>query len=257
MVDRKDSGPIVIKESGAVEKTVTVNPASLGGVDPANYVGRKYQTEFGEATITGYNSVDNTYTIEYRPNANLRLEGYTTEPPQPQLFSMFSAFRSTQSVQAAALAPEFDTVTIVVGEGANQQTISFQVPVIQSRLKVDTDGLDVGDGPTNLVVNDAGTRLYVLNELGSQVTVFDTATNTQIGSPIALAGNNAAAMKLEGDHLYVLSGIAIEVITSTTTRIPLKIQSFCQRHRYLFPVRWRSTTPATASTYSTSTAQCQ
>ena len=197
-----------------------VDSAALGGVDPANYVGKKVKTEFGEATITSYNSVDGTYTIEYRPDANLRVQGYTNQPPQPQPLRMMSMFRSADTFAAAAATPpQFDTVTITVGEPPNQQTFTFQVPITQARLHTETGAIETGTRPSTMVV--AGDRLYVLNQgdgsFGSAtVSVVDTNTNTAIDTDPNTDGVNS--IQVDGDHM-IASGGRLYVVNSNSSTI--------------------------------------
>lgn len=47
----------------------------------------------------------------------------------------------------------------------------------------------VGTDPEGVVVNPAGTRVYVANFAGNTVSVIDTATNTVIGTPISVGTN--------------------------------------------------------------------
>ncbi|MCV7173113.1 hypothetical protein H7I41_24630 [Mycobacterium manitobense] len=175
-----------------------------------DYIGRRIDTAYGTATITGYDTVTRKFTVEYVPDANIRVGGYTAEPPAPQTFRSLTAFRgmrSTNTLAAAALAPTTDTVTITVGEGTDAQTFTITVPITQARLRTENDAITVGTAPLSPVLY--GDRLFVLSNRDSTITVIDTTTNTVIDTdPIAAGTNpivtgNAVSMVASGGRLYV------------------------------------------------------
>ncbi|MGA5464542.1 Ig-like domain-containing protein [Mycobacterium sp. NPDC050041] len=211
--------------AGTVDPETVVDPVTgksttpVGPLSPENdelvrnnlddYIGKKIPAEYGTATITGYDPATRKFTVEYTPDANIRIGGYTAEPPTPQTFQSLNAFRSMRSTStlAAALAPTTDTVTITVGEGTDAQTFTITVPITQARLRTENDAITVGTAPLSPVLY--GDRLFVLSNRDSTITVIDTSTNTVIDTdPIAagtnpIATGNAVSMVASGGRLYV------------------------------------------------------
>ena len=205
----------VDEQTGKVTTEQTVDTTKLP--NPGDLVGTKYPTQFGEVEITAYNSETKKYTFVFTPDANIRLGNFDTPAPQPQnTFSLFSSRMSTESFAAAALGPPtFEDVTIIVGEGANQQTFSFRVPITQARLRTDSNAITTEDGPGPMAVS--GDKLYVLNGGGlfgggpSSLTVVDTTTNTPVGGPIELPGT-ATDIIASGNRLYIRGDNGITVL---------------------------------------------
>lgn len=230
---------VTVVVAGASEDLVVFDPETgrsstvIGPVparpdfDPRSLVGTKYSTEFGVAEITGYSTDTQQYTVVYTPDANLRLGNYATAPaPVPvNAFSLFAARSAAPDTFAAAAVapPQFDTVTITVGDPPNQQTFTFDVAITPARLRLDADAVTVGQGPGPMAVS--GNYLYVLN-LGDgftgnetvTVSVVDTTTNTPVGPPIEIPGG-AGDIIADGDRVYVSTQNGVYVINAETNEL--------------------------------------
>jgi YVTN family beta-propeller protein len=61
--------------------------------------------------------------------------------------------------------------------------------------------IEVGEGPTGLVLDESRNRLYVLNKFAATISIVDTVTETQIGQ-VALFDPTPIAIKVGRKHLY-------------------------------------------------------
>ena len=147
LVSREDQSPVQVDpNTGKATKEVTLREGVVD--DPRTLIGTKYPSQYGVAEITGYDEETRQYTITFTPDANLRLANYAAAPnPQPvSAIGLFSARRAAAETFAAAAVgpPQYDTVTVTVGEPPNEQTFSFEVPITPARLRLNPDDLTVG-----------------------------------------------------------------------------------------------------------------
>jgi YVTN family beta-propeller protein len=61
--------------------------------------------------------------------------------------------------------------------------------------------IEVGEGPTGLVLDESASRLYVLNKFASSISTVDTATSLELDE-LAFHDSSPAAIKLGRRHLY-------------------------------------------------------
>ncbi len=78
---------------------------------------------------------------------------------------------------------------------------SNNVVVIDAATTSRAGLVNVGEGPTGVVVDNALGRVYVLNKFGASVSTIDTATNTEL-SRTAFFDPSPPAIKLGRKHLY-------------------------------------------------------
>ena len=74
-----------------------------------------------------------------------------------------------------------------------------------------------GGFPEGIAVDPQGHRAYVIDEFGDRLTVIDTLTSKQLGSPLAVArGAFAAAVDSAHGRVYV-SGASEDTVWSLNT----------------------------------------
>jgi hypothetical protein len=61
--------------------------------------------------------------------------------------------------------------------------------------------IDVGEGPTGVVLDESHARLYVLNKFAATISVVDTNTNTEL-SEVSFFDPSPSAIQLGRKHLY-------------------------------------------------------
>ncbi|MCI0634421.1 MAG: hypothetical protein L0206_10985, partial [Actinobacteria bacterium] len=64
-----------------------------------------------------------------------------------------------------------------------------------------SDTIEVGEGPTGLVLDEANERLYVLNHFAGSISIVDTATEAEI-EQVAFYDPTPAAIRTGRKHLY-------------------------------------------------------
>ena len=93
---------------------------------------------------------------------------------------------------------------------------SNTVSVIDTASDTVTATVPVGNGPTGVAINPAGTRVYVANLLSSNVSVLNTATNTVIATVALPNGPTGLAINPAGTRLYVGNNDAVSVIDTVS-----------------------------------------
>jgi YVTN family beta-propeller protein len=74
----------------------------------------------------------------------------------------------------------------------------------------------VGEFPVEVVVNAAGTRAYIANAYGSSVSVIDTATHTVVATVPNLTSVSGLALSPDGTRLYVAAHYFVHAIDTAT-----------------------------------------
>ncbi len=85
-------------------------------------------------------------------------------------------------------------ITYVSGMGSNNVIVT---DTTGARLGL----IDVGQGPTGLAINAAGSRLYVLNKFDGSISTIDTTANTEL-SRVAFFDPTPSAIKIGRPFLY-------------------------------------------------------
>ncbi|MCZ6683252.1 MAG: YncE family protein, partial [Planctomycetota bacterium] len=86
----------------------------------------------------------------------------------------------------------------VTGMGSNNVIV---IDAAGNRAGV-TPTIEVGEGPTGVVLDEGGERLYVLNKFASTISVIDTASETELLPRVSFHDPSLAAIKSGRKHAY-------------------------------------------------------
>jgi YVTN family beta-propeller protein len=98
---------------------------------------------------------------------------------------------------------------------------SNSVSVIDTSTNTVAATIPVGNGPSGVAVNSAGTRAYVVNTTDDTISVINTSTNTVIATITVGLGPVGVAVNTAGTKLYVANSISntVSVIDTSTNTI--------------------------------------
>ncbi len=98
---------------------------------------------------------------------------------------------------------------------------SNSVSVIDTSTNTVAATIPVGNGPSGVAVNSAGTRAYVVNTTDDTVSVINTSTNTVIATITVGLGPVGVAVNTAGTRVYVANSISntVSVIDTSTNTI--------------------------------------
>jgi len=85
----------------------------------------------------------------------------------------------------------------VTGMGSNNVVV-----IAAGGVRAVARPIPVGEGPTGIVLDEARSRLYVLNKFEASISVIDTTANAEIGNRVPLYDPTPPAIRTGRKHLY-------------------------------------------------------
>jgi YVTN family beta-propeller protein len=85
----------------------------------------------------------------------------------------------------------------VSGLGSNNVIV-----IDSSGARTSVEQIDIGEGPTGLVLDESRDRLYVLNRFGAEISVIDTDTDSEVHPRVPLHDATDLAIRVGRKHLY-------------------------------------------------------